>query len=89
MLAQGQSSSAKRGGLAAVSSRLIFLKKKKIWRYRMGGEGPCEFRGCRKVTESSSENDLWPCMVEDEIKMIQEVGDLSREPFTQAPESGL
>ena len=29
MLAQGQSSSAKRGGLAAdVSSRLIFLKKK-------------------------------------------------------------
>ena len=30
MLAQGQSSSAKRGGLAAdVSSRLIFLKKKK------------------------------------------------------------
>ena len=29
MLAQGQSSSAKRGGLAAVSSQLIFLKKKK------------------------------------------------------------
>ena len=29
MLAQGQSSSAKRGGLATVSSRLIFLKKKK------------------------------------------------------------
>ena len=29
MLAQGQSSSAKRGGLAAVSSGLIFLKKKK------------------------------------------------------------
>ena len=29
MLAQGQSSSAKRGGLAVVSSRLIFLKKKK------------------------------------------------------------
>ena len=28
MLAQGQSSSAKRGGLAAVSSGLIFLKKK-------------------------------------------------------------
>ena len=27
MLAQGQSSSAKRGGLAAVSSGLIFLKK--------------------------------------------------------------
>ena len=29
MLAQGQSSSAKRGGLAAVSSGLIFLRKKK------------------------------------------------------------
>ena len=29
MLAQGQSSSAKRGGLAAVSSGLLFLKKKK------------------------------------------------------------
>ena len=29
MLAQGQSSSAKRGGLAAVSSALIFLKEKK------------------------------------------------------------
>ena len=29
MLAQGQSSSAKRGGLAVVSSGLIFLKKKK------------------------------------------------------------
>ena len=29
MLAQGQSSSAKRGGLAAISSQLIFLKKKK------------------------------------------------------------
>ena len=29
MLAQGQSSTAKRGGLAAVSSGLIFLKKKK------------------------------------------------------------
>lgn len=29
MLAQGQSSSAKRGGLAAVSSGLIFLKKTK------------------------------------------------------------
>ena len=29
MLAQGQSSSAKRGGLAAVSSGLIFLKRKK------------------------------------------------------------
>ena len=29
MLAQGQSSSAKRGGLTAVSSGLIFLKKKK------------------------------------------------------------
>ena len=28
MLAQGQSSSEKRGGLAAVSSGLIFLKKK-------------------------------------------------------------
>ena len=28
MLAQGQSSSAKRGGLAAVSSGLIFVKKK-------------------------------------------------------------
>ena len=28
MLAQGQSSSAKRGGLAVVSSGLIFLKKK-------------------------------------------------------------
>ena len=27
MLAQGQSSSAERGGLAAVSSGLIFLKK--------------------------------------------------------------
>ena len=32
MLAQGQASSAKRGGLAVVSSGLIFLKKKKkIW----------------------------------------------------------
>ena len=29
MLAQGQASSAKRGGLAVVSSGLIFLKKKK------------------------------------------------------------
>ena len=29
MLAEGQSSSAKRGGLAAVSSGLIFLEKKK------------------------------------------------------------
>ena len=29
MLAQGQSSSAKRGGLAVVSSGLIFLRKKK------------------------------------------------------------
>ena len=29
MLAQGQSSSIKRGGLAVVSSGLIFLKKKK------------------------------------------------------------
>ena len=29
MLAQGQSSSAKRGELAAVSSGLVFLKKKK------------------------------------------------------------
>ena len=28
MLAQGQASSAKRGGLAAVSSGLVFLKKK-------------------------------------------------------------
>ena len=38
MLAQGQSSSAKRGGLAVVSSGLIFLKKKKkkkkIWQKR-------------------------------------------------------
>ena len=34
MLAQGQSSSAKRGGLAAdVSSGLIFLKKKKCKKY--------------------------------------------------------
>ena len=34
MLAQGQSSSAKRGGLAAdVSSGLIFLKKKKNFRW--------------------------------------------------------
>ena len=34
MLAQGQSSSAKRGGLAAdVSSELIFLKTKKIYCY--------------------------------------------------------
>ena len=32
MLAQGQSSSAKKGGLAAISSGLIFLKKKKeVW----------------------------------------------------------
>ena len=31
MLAQGQSSSAKRGGLAAVSSGLIFLKKTRLW----------------------------------------------------------
>ena len=30
MLAQGQSSPAKRGGLAVVSSGLIFLKKKKV-----------------------------------------------------------
>ena len=30
MLAQGQSSSTKRGGLAALSSGLIFLKKKKM-----------------------------------------------------------
>ena len=30
MLAQGQSSSAKRGGLAVVSSGLIFLGKKKF-----------------------------------------------------------
>ena len=30
MLAQGQSSLAKRGGLATVSSGLIFLKKKKV-----------------------------------------------------------
>ena len=30
MLAQGQSSSAKRGGLAAVSSGLILLKRRKI-----------------------------------------------------------
>ena len=30
MLAQGQASSAKRGGLAVVSSGLIFLKKIKI-----------------------------------------------------------
>ena len=30
MLAQGQSSSAKRGGLAVVSLGLIFLKKKKL-----------------------------------------------------------
>ena len=29
MLAQGQASSAKRGGLVAVSSGLIFLEKKK------------------------------------------------------------
>ena len=29
MLAQGQSSSAKRGGLAAVSSGLVFLKQQK------------------------------------------------------------
>ena len=29
MLAQGQSSSAERGGLAAVSSGLIFLKKQR------------------------------------------------------------
>ena len=29
MLAQGQSSSAKRGGLAVASSGLIFLKRKK------------------------------------------------------------
>ena len=45
MLAQGQSSSAKRGGLAAdVSSGLIFLKKKKKKEienrlaFAMGGE---------------------------------------------------
>ena len=31
MLTRGQSSSAKRGGLAVVSSGLIFLKKKEIW----------------------------------------------------------
>ena len=30
MLVQGQSSSAKRGGLAAVSSELTFLKTKKL-----------------------------------------------------------
>ena len=30
MLAQGQSSSAKKGGLAAVSSGLIFLKQKNV-----------------------------------------------------------
>ena len=33
MLAQGQSSSAKRGGLVAVSSGLIFLKKKKSTKF--------------------------------------------------------
>ena len=32
MLAQGQSSSAKRGGVAAVSSWLIFLQKKNLLR---------------------------------------------------------
>ena len=51
MLAQGQSSSAKRGGLVAdVSSRLIFLKKQKMgrrgdrWASSHGvtkGPGPC------------------------------------------------
>ena len=36
MLAQGQSSSAKRGGLAVVSSGLIYLKKKKklFWGFK-------------------------------------------------------
>ena len=38
MLAQGQPSSAKRGGLAVVSPGLIFLKKKKI-REGKRGEG--------------------------------------------------
>lgn len=55
----------------------------------MEAEGPCEFGGCKKVTESSSENALWPCRVEDEIKMIQEVGALPQESFKQAPEFGL
>ena len=40
MLAQGQASSAKRGGLAAdVSSGLIFLKKKKINLQKKGWNG--------------------------------------------------
>ena len=38
MLAQGQSSSAKRGGLVAVSSGLIFLKKKKERKSEVEGQ---------------------------------------------------
>ena len=59
MLAQGQSSSAKRGGLADVTSGLIFLGKKKSGLYTVecdvcsiaGAErGPREMRGGQTVS---------------------------------------
>ena len=40
MLAQNQSSSAKRGGLADVSSGIVFLKKKKEWVIFLGVSAP-------------------------------------------------
>ena len=68
MIAQGQSSSAKRGGLAAdVGSRLIFLKRKKRKEKKEGCIFPSMFfrayqsksqrspnHGCTNLTEDSS-----------------------------------
>ena len=59
MLAQGQSSSAKRGGLAAdVSSGLIFLKEKKkekLGKPRAGGVGRAHFKSSKEFTASEGQ----------------------------------
>ena len=48
MLAQGQASSAKRGGLSVVSSGLIFLKKKKKNHKQVEGKEP-KWMKCARV----------------------------------------
>ena len=51
MSAQGQSSSAKRGGLTAISSGLIFLKKKKGTLVVPGDGGVSNGGNCLMGTE--------------------------------------
>ena len=55
MLAQGQASSAKRGGLAVVSSGLIFLRKKKEKKEKFGGwkEAAQHFSWAERKEEST------------------------------------